>query len=134
MNRKGLISILIIIATFFCVFFIFNSINKVTFKLDTDKKDVSVIIIKSSENSKDILISNKNKINKIINYLNSINYHKQTFDSKIKYEYAIFIVRGENNMATYLEISKEYIMVKGVFYNSNDNIVSEIGSIYNDYK
>lgn len=134
MNRKGLIAIFIMLATFFCVFFIFNSINKVTFKLDTDKKDVSVIIIKSSKNSKDILISNKNQINKIINYLNSIDYDKQTLDLKIKYEYAIFIAKGKNNIATYLEISKEYIKVNGVFYNSNDNIVSEIESIYNDYK
>ena len=37
-------------------------------------------------------------------------------------------------MATYLEISREYIMVKDVFYNSNDNIVSEIERVYNGCK
>ena len=80
MNRKKLISILIIIVTFVCVFSIFKSINKVTFKLDTDKKDVTEIIIKSSKNSKVNLIVNKNQINKIINNLNSIDYDKQTLD------------------------------------------------------
>jgi len=37
-------------------------------------------------------------------------------------------------LATYLEISKEYIMVKDVFYNINDNLISEIETIYNDCK
>ena len=134
MNRKVLISILVIIATFFYIFFVFPSINKVTFKLDTDKKNITEILIKSSKNSKVNLISNKNQINNIINNLNSIDYDKQTLDSKIKYEYAIFIVKGENNMATYLEISKEYIMVKDVFYNINDNVFCEIERVYNDCK
>jgi hypothetical protein len=134
MNRKRLISTFIILATFFCILFIFRSINKVTFKLDTDKKAVSKIIIKSSKNNNDILVSNKNEITKIINYLNSIDYNKKTTDLKIKYDYCIFIVRGENNIATYLEVSNEYIMVHGMLYNSNDNIVSEIETIYNNYK
>lgn len=134
MKRSKIIWIIIILLIFSVFYLFFNSKNNVKFKLDTDKKNVSSIIIKSSKDNEAKYISNKNEINKIINYLNSLDYVEQTSNIKTEYDYFIKIVKKQNNSATYLEISDEYIMVRGIFYKSSSKIISDIEKIYESLK
>lgn len=101
---------------------------------DSNKAPVSGIIFTSISEKQDKQIREKAEINKVIKYLNSIDFKKISVEKlKEKDDFSLALLRGQKWPATYLRFNEDYITMLGpnpTYFKSSKEIISELAKLY----
>jgi hypothetical protein len=137
-NKKEVIIIVLVVGIVLGYLIINRPANDPIFTFDSNKIRVTGIAFGRNNENQTKRIKDKGEINKIIKYLNTIEYKKITVDTvKESDGFTLALGRGESFPATILEFNENNITMSGpnpTYYQCNKDIIAELTRLYESCK